>query len=171
MAIESSEGQFKEGLLFLKGNNLEKATKAFEKAYKGDKESAKYMSYYGMCAALRWGEIGLGIELCTTAVKKEFYRTEFYINLAKVYLKADNKKGALAVFKKGLRFDPENDTIHEEMVKLGDRKRAIIPFLRRSSPLNKFFGVLLRKTIPDILNRLWRRKEVGKEDKDVDVGI
>ncbi|MBI3755630.1 MAG: hypothetical protein HY265_05680, partial [Deltaproteobacteria bacterium] len=86
MAMESSEDQFRQGLSFLKDNNLEKATRAFEKAYKEDKENAKYMSYYGMCAAMRWGEIGLGIELCTRAVKKEFFKTEYYINLARVYL-------------------------------------------------------------------------------------
>lgn len=170
MATESSEGQFKEGLVFLKNDNLEKATRAFEKAYKEDKESARYMSYYGMCAALRWGEIGLGIELCTRALKKEFYKAEYYINLARVYLKADNKKGAIAVLKKGLRFDPENDIIHGELVRLGARKRPIIPFLRRSHPVNKFLGIFLRKTIPNIVNKIRREKEAIKGD-DENVGI
>ena len=77
MTAESSEEKFKQGMQFLKDNNLEKATRSFEKAYQEDKENARYMSYYGMCAAMRWGEIGLGIELCTRAVKKEFYKTEY----------------------------------------------------------------------------------------------
>ncbi|MBI3754613.1 MAG: hypothetical protein HY265_00415, partial [Deltaproteobacteria bacterium] len=153
-----------------KGNNIEKATRAFERAYKEDKENAEYMSYYGMCAALRWGEIGLGLELCTRAVKKEFYKTEYYINLAKVYIKADNKKGAMTVLKKGLRFDPENDIIHEELVRLGARKKSIIPFLGRSNPINKFLGIFFRKTIPSFIDRIRRRKKAVKErEEDLEI--
>lgn len=168
MATSSSEEQFNQGLEFLKNNELEKATRSFEKAYKEDSENTKYMSYYGMCAALRWGEIGAGIELCTKAVKKEFYKTEHYINLARVYLKADNKKGAIAVLKRGLRFDPENDIIHEELVRLGARKKSILPFLKRSNPINRFLGIFLRKTIPNLLSRLKREKEI-KRDEDVEI--
>ena len=164
MIAESSEEKFKQGMQFLKDNNLEKATRSFEKAYKEDKENAMYMSYYGMCAAMRWGEIGLGIELCTRAVKKEFYKTEYYINLSRVYIKADNKKGAISVLKKGLRFDPENDIIHEELVKLGARKKPVIPFMNRSNPINKFLGMFFRKTMPGIISRLRREERDVKKD-------
>jgi hypothetical protein len=121
------------------------------------------MSYYGMCAAMRWGEIGLGLELCTRAVKKEFYKTEYYINLAKVYIKADNKKGAIAVLKRGLRFDPDNDVIHEELVRLGARKRNVIPFLKRSHPANKFLGIFFRRTLPNLIDRFRKRAEKEKQ--------
>jgi len=166
MAAEFSEEKFKQGMQFLKDNNLEKATRAFEKAYKEDKENARYMSYYGMCAAMRWGEIGLGIELCTRAVKREFYKTEYYINLSMVYLKAGNKKGAVAVLKKGLRFDPENDIIHKELIKLGAREKSLIPFLMRSNPINKFLGMFFRKTMPGIISRLKRQERSVKKDAD-----
>lgn len=170
MTTGTSEENFKQGLQLLKDNNLEKATRSFEKAYKEDKENAQYMSYYGMCAAMRWGEIGLGIELCTRAVKKDFFKTEYYINLAEVYLKADNKKGAITVLKKGLRFDPENDIIHEELVKLGARKNPILPFLKRSSQANRFLGIFFRKTIPNIVSKIRREKAAIKDD-DENVGI
>ncbi|MDP2682979.1 MAG: hypothetical protein Q8P28_09285 [Deltaproteobacteria bacterium] len=149
---------------FLKNNNLEKATRSFEKAYQEDKENARYMSYYGMCVAMKWGEIGLGIELCTRAVKKEFYKTEYYINLSRVYIKADNKKGAINVLKKGLRFDPENDIIHEELVKFGARKKPIIPFMNRSNPINKFLSIFFRKTMPGLISRLKREERDVKKD-------
>lgn len=171
MATGSSEGRFNQGLEFLKNNNLEKATRAFEKAFKEDKENAKYMSYYGMCAALRWGEIGVGIELCTNAVKKEFSKPEYYINLARVYLKADNKKGAVAVLKRGLRFDQENDIIHDELVRLGVRKKPILSFLRRSNPLNVFLGIFFRKTIPNAIDRIRRKDRILKKEEDEDVKI
>jgi len=165
MTTGVSEEQFSKGMAYLSNNELEKAVKAFESAYNEDKENAKYMSFYGMCSALRWGEIGFGIDLCTKAVKKEFYVPEHYINLARVYMRAGNKKGAIIVLKKGLRIDPENDVIHEELVKLGVRKRPIIPFLNRSNPVNRFLGAFIRKTIPDFIDMI-RHRQIKDEDLD-----
>jgi len=163
MIAESPEEKFRQGMQFLNNNNLDKATKLFEKAYKEDNENARYMSYYGLCAAMRWGAIGLGIELCTRAVKKEFYKTEYYINLSRVYIKANNNKGAISALKKGLRFDPENDIIHKELIKLGARIKPVIPFMNRSNLINKFLGIFLRKTMPDIISRFKRRERHVKK--------
>ncbi len=149
----SPQELFKEGLSLLRRGDLEEAAKAFEKAYGNDRDNPAYMSYYGMCAALEWGKIGLGLELCTKAIKKEFFKAEYYLNLGKVYLAADNKKGAITAFKKGLRFDPDNEDINEMMIQLGIRKRPIIPFLKRSNPLNKYLGIFFRRTLPNLLRK------------------
>jgi tetratricopeptide (TPR) repeat protein len=161
----SPEEQFKKGIKFLEDDNLDRATKAFERAYKADRDNPKYMSYYGRCAVESWGQIGLGLELCTMAIKKEFYRPEYYVNLGKVYTAAGNKKGAITVIKKGLKYDPENDPLNEMLITLGIRKRAIIPGLKRSNRLNRLLGVFFRRTLP----RLFRRKKAVKE-KQMDVG-
>ena len=68
MALESAEEQFRAGKRLLKDSNIERALKAFEKAFKEDKAKPEYMSYYGLCKAIK-GEIGLGLELCTRAIK------------------------------------------------------------------------------------------------------
>jgi tetratricopeptide (TPR) repeat protein len=145
----------------LNKDKLERAIKAFEKAYKADRDNPSYMSYYGMCAAMERGEMGLGLELCTRAIKKEFFRTEFYVNLGKVYIAAGNKKGAIAVIKKGFKHDPENEELNQMLIMLGVRKRAIIPLLKRSNPLNKFLGILFRRTIPNLLGRKRPIREEG----------
>ncbi len=163
---QEPEKDFRKGKLYLGRSDMDKATRSFEKAYKSDRESPKYMSYYGMCAALRWGQVGLGLELCTRAVKKEFYKTDYYVNLARVYMAADNKKGSISVIKKGLRQDPENDTLHELLVELGVRKRPVIPFFKRSNILNRILGTVLRRTIPNLFRR--KRPQI---DEDVDVGL
>src|SRR3972149_5848431 len=104
MAPDIAREQFLQGKRFLKEDNIDKALRAFEKAYKEDKENPDYMSYFGMCKALRGGEIGLGLELCTRAIKKEFFKAEFYLNLGRVYMAAGDRKGAMKGFKKGLRY-------------------------------------------------------------------
>ncbi|MEE9613333.1 MAG: tetratricopeptide repeat protein [Thermodesulfobacteriota bacterium] len=136
----SPKAQFNKGKRLLGDGSMEAATRAFEKAYKQDKENALYMSYYGMCKAVRWGEVGLGLDLCTRAIKKEFYKAELYANLGRVYVAAGNKKGAITVVKKGFRHDPENEQLHTMMVELGVRRRPAIPSLKRSNFLNRILG-------------------------------
>ncbi len=152
MALTSLE-QFERGKKFLNKAKLERAAKAFEKAYKADRENPDYMSYYGMCAAMRWGAIGLGMELCTRAIKKKFSTSEFYANLGRVYMAADNRKGAVSVIKKGLKHDPENEALNEMLVMLGARKRPLVSFLKGSNPLNTFLGTVFTSTIPNLIRR------------------
>jgi tetratricopeptide (TPR) repeat protein len=150
---EEAREFFRQGMERIESGDMEESSRLFEKAYKLDRENPLYMSYYGMSAALRWGKIGLGIELCTKAVKKEFFKAEHYLNLAKVYVAADNKKGAITVLRKGVRFDPENAGIHDMLMELGVRKRPIIPFLKRSNPVNRLLGIFLRRTLPALLKK------------------
>src|SRR5574337_1350440 len=79
--ISNPQDHFLAGKRFLREENMDKSLRAFEKAFKEDKDNADYMSYYGMLKALRGGEIGLGLELCTRAIKKEFFKAEYYLNL------------------------------------------------------------------------------------------
>jgi tetratricopeptide (TPR) repeat protein len=153
MGTDSVSEYFNAGMEHLKDDNIDKALRAFEKAYRGDKSNASYMSYYGMCKALRGGQIGLGLEMCTMAIKKEFYRSEFYLNLGKVYLAAGNRKVAIKVLKKGLRFEPRNQEIHKHLAVLGCRDRPVIESLERSNPINKFLGVFLRKKKRNFSNK------------------
>lgn len=150
---ESAREQFLAGKRFLRDDNIDKALRAFEKAYKEDKENADYMSYFGMCKAVRGGEIGLGLELCTRAIKKEFFKAEFYMNLGKVYLAAGNKKGAIKVFLKGLKFDPQHEDMNRLLIELGFRNKPIIQGLDRANPVNKFLGILFRRTLPKLFKK------------------
>ncbi len=168
MSNDRAEETFQKGLTFLSKDNLEKATRAFEKAHKESNNHPRYMSYFGMCAARRWGAVGMGLELCTRAIKREFYNVEYYINLGKVYMAADNKKGAITVFTKGLRYDPNNNELNDLLIELGFRKRPVIPFLRRSNPLNLVLGIFFRRTIPGIFTskRKFRPVEEKEEVKE-----
>lgn len=153
MTSENAREHFLQGKRFLKEDNMDKALRAFEKAFKEEKENPEYMSYYGLCKAIRGGEIGHGLELCTMAIKKEFFKAEYYINLGRVYLAAGNKKGALKVFKKGLKFDPRSEELNKYLIELGFRNKPVIAVLDRANPINKFLGILFRRTIPGMFKK------------------
>jgi tetratricopeptide (TPR) repeat protein len=145
MGLQAESEDFKKGKRFLSEEKTDRALRAFEKAYKADKLNPLYMSYYGMCRAMRGGQIGLGLDLCIRAIKKEFRRAEFYLNLGRVYLAAGNRKGAARIFKKGLQFEPDNPELHKFLAGLGVRNRPVLHGLERSNPFNKILGMLFRR--------------------------
>ena len=146
-SAKDAKKYFSSGKKYFKKGNVDGARLAFERAYRFDSENPEYMSYHGLSEALRWHKIGYGLELCTRAIKRDFTNPEFYVNLARVYKEAGNKKGALTALKKGLRFKPEDNAIHEMLIELGARKRQIIPFLKRSNILNRTLGTFFRRTL------------------------
>lgn len=113
------------------------------------------VSYLGYLTATVEKDPDEGIRICREAIDRlkgsvpfgsDFFYPLFYLNLGKAYLEADRKKDAIAAFKKGLRNDPENHDLLWELRKLGTRKTPPLPFLERSNPINKYLGMLLRRT-------------------------
>lgn len=109
------------------------------------------LSYYGCLMAIVNNKPGEGVSICLKALKRldetipfgsEFFYPVFYLNLGRAYLKADEKQEAVAAFYQGLKNDPDNKDIHEELVRLGNRRKLPVPFLRRSHAINKYIGLL-----------------------------
>jgi tetratricopeptide (TPR) repeat protein len=112
------------------------------------------LSYYGCLQALVDKKYRAGVDKCKQAlsmIKKESSFGEdmlypvFYLNLGRAYVAAGKKKDALDAFGKGLKYDNSNHDILMEMQGLGSRKKAPVPFLDRSNPINKCIGLVLRK--------------------------
>lgn len=112
------------------------------------------LSYYGCLVAVVRGNPREGISLCLNAIKRleetlpfgrEFFYPAFYLNLGRAYLKAGKKQEAVNAFYQGLKNDPDNKDLHQELVKLGNRRKLPIPFLKRSNPINKYIGLLISK--------------------------
>jgi tetratricopeptide (TPR) repeat protein len=113
------------------------------------------LSYYGCLQALVDKKYRTGIETCKKAlvlIKKgssfgeEMLYPVFYLNLGRAYVAAGKKKEALETFYKGLKFDNTNRDLLKEVRALGKRKPAPVPFLDRSNPINKYIGLILRKS-------------------------
>jgi tetratricopeptide (TPR) repeat protein len=112
------------------------------------------MSYYGCLLALAGNQAAEGIRICKEAIKRlkeavpvgsEFFHPMFYLNLGRAQLAIGDKEDAIKAFKLGLKMDPENKDLLGEIKKLGLRKPPPVPFLRRSNPINKYIGMLLRR--------------------------
>jgi len=112
------------------------------------------LSYYGCLDAVWDKNYERGIKNCKGAIEilrkevpigGEAFYPMFYLNLGRAYLASGDKKNAMESFTKGLKADPEDDSLLMELRSLGPRKKKIVPFLKRSNPINKYIGILLRK--------------------------
>ena len=112
------------------------------------------LSYYGCLQALVDRKYRAGVEKCKKALSliqressfgEEMLYPGFYLNLGRAYVAAGKKDDALDAFKKGLKYNSGHRDILNELRALGKRKKAVVPFLDRSNPINKYIGLILRR--------------------------
>ncbi|HEX9982403.1 MAG TPA: hypothetical protein VGF69_03990 [Thermoanaerobaculia bacterium] len=103
-------------------------------------KDASGLSYFGLCLALVQKKFKPAIDLCKRAIDLEFYNADHYVNLARVYVAAGNRKKAVETTENGLKLMPEDDGLLGMRKELGIRSRPAIPFLDRTNPLNVSLG-------------------------------
>ena len=128
--------------VFIQGNTPS-ALYHFEKA-SNIVNSPLINSYYAFCIAKERGQFNKAISLCSEALRKEPENALLYLNLGRIYQLLKRKADAVKTFREGLKFEV-NQQIIDELTKLGIRKHPIIPFLKRSNPLNKYLGIMFDK--------------------------
>jgi tetratricopeptide (TPR) repeat protein len=107
-------------------------------------ESPVASSYFAFCIARERGQLSQAISLCTEAIRQEPQNPVHYLNLGRIYFLAGMKLDAIKILREGLKHE-KNQQIIDELDSLGTRKPPVLFFLRRSNPLNKYLGILLRK--------------------------
>lgn len=143
MPTSDAERLVTKGIEALDQGNTLSALFYFERAKKLQ-DNPVTSSYFAFCIAKERGQISKAIELCKEAMDKEPGNTVHYLNLGRIYLLAMRRKEAITIFKEGLNHGA-NQQILDELNRLGMRKTPVIPFLGRSSPINKYLGIILTK--------------------------
>lgn len=108
------------------------------------------MSAYGLALALAGADRLRGVALCEAAVRRLRDRTpaEIHLRLARAYLSVHYRAQAVDALRAGAKADPDNPEIHEAFQSLGIRRSPLLPFLRRSHPINKYLGLLRHRLFP-----------------------
>ncbi len=137
-----SDGLLQKGIALLRGNNPLGALACFEKAY-ALHQSPQIQSYLGLCIATERGRISDAVSLCREAIEQDPGSPLHYLNLGKVYLKADRKTECLEALRKGLSCgdDPEISALLEV---IGTRKQPVLSSLPRRHFLNRYAGLIMR---------------------------
>jgi len=103
-------------------------------------KTATGLSYFGLCLALVQKKYKPAIDLSKRAIELQFYFVDHYVNLARVYVAAGNRKKALETVEQGLKTHPEDEALLEVRKELGIRSRPPVPFLDRANPINVTLG-------------------------------
>lgn len=142
------------GCAYLKEGNYREALVYFRRvllAYEEDSSAvvpAELLSYFGLALGLGESRYSEAITYCKTAIKKEFYHSEFYLNLARVYMKSNRRSSAVDVLNKGLQVDSADPGILAELRKLGMRRKPLVGFLNRENVINKYLGRITARFQP-----------------------
>lgn len=102
--------------------------------------TAEGLSYYGLTLALLNKKYKEAVELCTKAIKLQLREPNHYVNLAKVFVAAENRKKAVQTLEAGLKRIPNNKIILSYWKTIGVRAKPTIPFLARNNPINVALG-------------------------------
>jgi hypothetical protein len=101
-----------------------------------------FYSYLGYGIALREQRREEGLKLCRHAIKIEFFQPENYLNLARIQLLGNDRRGAWKAVREGLKVDPKNEELLVLQKELGLRRPPVLSFLGRQHFLNRFLGGL-----------------------------
>ena len=134
---------FSQGLEALARGDTLSALSVFERAVQREDRPA-LSSFLALCIAKERGQFQLAVTLCEKAKAREPHNTVHHLNLGKIYLIAGKKEDAIRTFREGLGYE-QNTQIIDELEKLGTRKPPLISSLKRSSPVNKYLGIILKR--------------------------
>jgi tetratricopeptide (TPR) repeat protein len=157
MPILSAENSFRKGLVALVEGDPATAATHFQSAILIERQHGvtrpqmRYLSYYGLSLAQGRGANSEAIQACETAIRRDFYNADLYLNLGRVYALAGKRSKAMHAFERGLILAPSHKVLRAEMGKFERRERPPLSIVSRTHPLNKVLGKLraeLRRRTP-----------------------
>lgn len=139
--------------LLLRKGKEEEALLILRHAAKEIPDDLFILSYYGCLMAVVERKASSGAKICSNAISLAkrsrnfggFIHPLFYLNLGRCYYAGGQRKKAIDTFMEGLRVDPNDNDIRQELKRIGIRKKSLIPFLPRNNPLNKYIGLLISR--------------------------
>jgi len=139
---------FRKGLQALEQRRYLEGLAYFESALNLEEKSGnparrmKYLSFYGVSLSQAAGRTQEAIEMCEHALTVEFYNPDLYLNLAKVYLAAGQRRRAHKALCQGLRIERRHTGLLSEIHRMGLRRKPLFRFLPRNHVLNRVTGQL-----------------------------
>jgi tetratricopeptide (TPR) repeat protein len=139
----------------LRDSNPKEAFRILQQASLHYPDDPMVLSYYGCLQAVVDKKFRSGVENCKKAIalmklKKSFEEDVlfpvFYLNLGRAYVAAGKKRDAIDAYLKGLEYDNGHYELRKELRSLGERGKPPVPFLDRSNPINKYVGLIVRKS-------------------------
>jgi len=138
----SAESAFGQGVSAFLCGDLSTAHASFERAHRRDPRDPRYMSWYGLTLVLVERNSNLGVLLCDQALRGAGADPDLLLNQARVHLALNQRERTVRALQRGLELWPDHPGLLSARDALGWRRRPVLPFLSRNSPLNVWLGRL-----------------------------
>ncbi len=115
-------------------------TRAMEGRETGTEFPGLAYTYFGVAIAKLERRRKDGLKLCEHGVRIQFYEPENHLNLARVHLMMNNRRGAVDAIARGLKIDPHHAGLRQLRKEIGVRRPPVVPFLSRDNPINRVLG-------------------------------
>lgn len=109
-------------------------------AFEADSEHAQTRSYYGLCIGLEEQSYREALDLCMSAVRREFFNPDLYVNVARLNIAFGFKAEGMRFLRRAQMIDPANAAVGVLRTELGLRRPPVLGFLRRGHALNRLLG-------------------------------
>ena len=133
------------GATLLRKERYKEAKVAFDHALGLRPHDPRVRSYAALCTAIVDRRVRDAIEVCESALEKDFFHAGLFCNLGRVYLLAGQDTKAQDAFRRGLKVDAKDWDIIRELEKLGIRKPPLFQFLDRDHAVNIIMGRFLKR--------------------------
>ncbi|BDG07237.1 tetratricopeptide repeat protein [Anaeromyxobacter paludicola] len=134
--------------------DVEGAHSAFERAWRRAANDPHVLSWYGVTLVMVERNSNLGVSYCDQAVRVAGPEPELYLNQARAHLALGQRERAVRALQRGLEQFPGETTLLAAKELMGWRRRPVLPFLPRSSFLNRWLGKLryrwAKRSLPPI---------------------
>ena len=144
----ASRKTFHKGLDAIANGRFLEALAYFEAAMQietraGARAPMPYLSYYGLSLAMISGsKVNEARAICERTVRVEFFNPDLYLNLARVCVRAGDRRAAFNALVGGLKLNPRHAGLIREIRRIGIRHQPIVPFLDRAGTVNRMLGRL-----------------------------
>ena len=136
------EEHYQRGQALMESGHGSDALEHLSRAYLCEPQNACYRSAYGLALGLVRQQFTGAVELARAAIRQEFYNSDLYRNLARIYLAFGFKAEAIRFLKRGLMVDPDSAALQSSLAELGIRRRPPLRFLPRTHAANRLLGRL-----------------------------
>lgn len=131
-----------EGIARFRAGEIEAAHRAFEGAHRRAPADPRVISWYGVTLVLVEKNSSLGMVYVDRAVRVAGPVPELALNQARVAVALSQRERAVRALERGLEAWPGERSLAFARQSLGKRRRPVIPFLPRSSLVNRWLGRL-----------------------------
>jgi tetratricopeptide (TPR) repeat protein len=148
MLVQTAEESFQKGMqAYEEGRGREamaffEAAIAIERQLGDDAPQARYLSLYGLCLGTVLRRRYEGVRFCREAAELERFNPDIHCNLGQMLIVAGRRRDAYEAFIRGLRVQPDHQSIIRALKEMGIRRSPVIPFLNRANPINVCLGRL-----------------------------